>query len=189
MTLYAVMFGIMFLCECFFVCVAIAVMRSQGTQQKLRAEITRKFSFTLVFYAIQVTEVMVYTAHLWKHDTEETVRWLKGTSLITPYVAGISTLILVFIRATEPTIWQELKTFFTCSKPSKRRREVKTLTSFLNSSINVEYVVLILEGISSVAKHRELLGNDVLLNESELEAMLEGNASDQFVQIVDAEAN
>lgn len=97
------------------------------------------------------------------------------------YGCGVSSIILVGIRASSPLVQRELKRFLTCSKPTKMQYENKTLTSFLNSSINVEYVVMILEGISAVLKHREYQGREVIINASSMQG---GIGSDQFVQIV-----
>lgn len=65
----------------------------------------------------------------------------------------------------------------TCSKAKKWMYKRRALTSFLNSSINVEYVVIILEGISSVLKHREYQGQDLIVNRS---GMITGN--DELLQ-------
>lgn len=71
------------------------------------------------------------------------------------YSVDASTALTAMIRMSEPMVWQALRETFCCAKKKNSIFYKKSLSSFLNSSVNVEYVVMILEGISSVLKHRE----------------------------------
>ena len=71
------------------------------------------------------------------------------------YSVDISTALIAIIRMSEPMVWQALRETFCCAKKKNSILYKKSLSSFLNSSVNVEYVYMILEGISSVLKHRE----------------------------------
>ena len=71
------------------------------------------------------------------------------------YIAGTIDCFQVFVRLSEPMIFDSF--VHPCKEPKKGSKLKKdTLCSFLNSSINIEFVFLILSGISQVMKKRAL---------------------------------
>lgn len=111
---------------------------------------------------------------------------------IATYICCLGCLILVVIRLREPFIYKEVKRFFRCSKPKKSQYSKKAQTSWLNSAINVEYVVLILEGISAVLKHRECQSRKVsTVNDASFDLSADEDASQEqdFVTIVESDAS
>ena len=137
----------------------------------------------MLFYSAKVFETFVWAVRV--HDfygNGDDTFVSPNVNVSTRYAVGVSAIILVAIRVSEPFIWQELKRICTRSKPKMHMYQTKSLTSFLNSTINVEYVVMILKGISAVLEHREVIVNQAILNESTIETV----NTDKFVQIVDA---
>ena len=62
-------------------------------------------------------------------------------------------IFLALIRLFEPYVWKTFKTeiqkLLPCLKTKKQQYSKESLDSFLNSCMNIEYVYLILVGISS----------------------------------------
>ena len=66
----------------------------------------------------------------------------------------------VFIRLLEPSIKEAAKEFvrhYFCCRHKRKVKIEASLSSFLNSSINIEYVYLILTGIEKVMRQRHYL--------------------------------
>lgn len=70
-------------------------------------------------------------------------------------VLMIDGVLLALIRLCEPVIWTNLKADISswcrccCKQPKRSSYAKETLDSFLNSAMNIEYVYLLLVGIST----------------------------------------
>lgn len=77
------------------------------------------------------------------------------------YICGLLLTTSTFVRLCEPTIKDAFVDFLRqsicCKNPKGKYKAEGSLTTFLNSSINVEYVYLILTSLERVMKQRHLL--------------------------------
>ena len=81
--------------------------------------------------------------------------------MVLGYLNVLGVLIAV-IRVSEPYVWTNLKAdliqLFTCNRKGKTIERAKfskeSLDSFLNSAMNIEYVYLILMGITTYLEQR-----------------------------------
>lgn len=71
--------------------------------------------------------------------------------------SGLALTLSTFVRLMEPNIKDAFVNYirrFLCCKAAKASKVEGSLSSFLNSSINIEYVYLILTGMEKVMKQR-----------------------------------
>ena len=61
----------------------------------------------------------------------------------------VASIFSILVRACEPYVWNTFKSMFGCKKQSELKFKSLSLNSFINSAMNIEFVCLILNGVSN----------------------------------------
>ena len=163
--LTTIFYLILYLFQWTFILQALCVMSDQGTSVNVRRKLTMRYAALMLYYTLQIVMITYRNINILKvtmpkdHPNPLFIEFRISSSddsIFLTYSVCICTLLLVWIRATEPFIAKVLlKTLGLKNLAKKYDYEQGAELSFLNSSINIEYVVIILEGITAVLRQRE----------------------------------
>lgn len=121
-------------------------INNPGTSRDLRKYMCRRHivsAFILLLTMINASRSLFFWMLADNYDDA-----LFEVSVIPLHSLGI---LLAIMHITEPHVWQKLKSQMCKSKQGKKVKfSEKSLDTFLNSAMNVEYVYIILNGISDM---------------------------------------
>ena len=163
--LTTIFYLILYLFQWYFIVQALFVMSDQGTSVNVRRKLTMRYAALMLYYSLQVFMITYRNIQILKvtmpkdHPNPLFIEFKISSdddSIYLTYSVGICTLLLIWIRVTEPFIAKVLLNTLRLKNLAKKYDyEQGAELSFLNSSINIEYVVIILEGITAVLRQRE----------------------------------
>jgi hypothetical protein len=101
---------VIYLLMWYYLLQALCVMRDQGTSAELRCSLTGKYLWCMLYYTLQLVQTIVRSEYLLSHGRQSESTFLKELSaeselgLLVSFAVGISTLLLLATRASEPFI-------------------------------------------------------------------------------------